>query len=140
MSQFFIYCDGGSLNNPGPSASSYLIYQDNKLLFSHSQSIGVATNNIAEYTAFVLALEKIRDHLGSPTNTKDVTITVFSDSRLLVNQVNGLFKVKNTALKEFILKIRILEQEIGVKIIYKNIPREKNSLADSLVKKILIRF
>ena len=60
-------------------------------------------------------------------------IVFHSDSTLLVNQVNGLYKVKNAKIREFIMQIRILEQEIRIPITYKYIPREKNFRADSLV-------
>jgi hypothetical protein len=60
-----------------------------------------------------------------------------SDSRLMVNQLKGLFKVKNAGIRDMILKIRVLEGEIGKEIIYQDIPREKNTMADSLVKKAL---
>ena len=68
--------------------------------------------------------------------TKVTKIELSSDSRLLVNQVNGLFKVKNGKIKEYILAIRGLELEIGLPISYINIPREENTAADDLVNNI----
>jgi ribonuclease HI len=131
-----IYTDGGSLNNPGPAASAYVIYQDNKILVKHGKKIGDNTNNFAEYTALILALEKVKELLK---NLKDIDkISVFSDSSLMVNQLNGFFKVKNGTIRELIMKVRILEREINIPIIYKHIPREENTLADSLVKKELL--
>jgi hypothetical protein len=55
----------------------------------------------------------------------------------MVNQLNGLFKVKNSDIRDFVFKTRCLEQEIKIPIVYKYIPREKNTLADSLVKSVL---
>ncbi len=131
-----IYTDGGSLNNPGQAAYAYVIYKDFVQTFSHSERIGVATNNIAEYIGLIKALEKAKklitkDHL-SVTNIK-----VFSDSSLMINQINGFFKVKNAKIRERVLKIRVLEREINLPIIYTHILREKNALADSFVKKVL---
>ena len=133
-----IFTDGGSLNNPGQAAYAFAIYQNNKLIYSEGKTIGVATNNAAEYTALICALEKIKT-LTTNSQSPIINITVFSDSQLMVNQVNGLFKVKNAAIREFILKIRVLEQEINQPVIYKHISREKNSFTDSLVKKALGR-
>lgn len=130
---FEIYTDGGAINNPGPAAIAFVVFSGKKLVFKFSQSIGSSTNNFAEYTALVNALEWVKNQAFG-IGTK---IFFFSDSRLMVNQVNGLFKVKNSDIRNFILKIRVLEQEIGAPIIYKNIPREENSLADSLVKRRL---
>jgi len=128
-----IYTDGGSINNPGPAAIAYLIYLNDKMLHSFSAKIGINTNNFAEYTALVRALEWIRQN-----NKESVSkITFFSDSNLMVNQLNGFYRVKNASIREFILKVRALEQEIKTAIVYKYIPREKNSAADLLVKKEL---
>jgi len=130
-----IYTDGGSLNNPGPAAIAYIIYYDDKIFHKHSETIGKATNNTAEYIALIRAMEKIKELLPKlPHTTK---ITVFSDSNLMVNQLNGLFRVKNAAIREYIMKVRILEQEINIPTVYQYVPREKNFLADSLVKEKL---
>ncbi len=133
-----IFTDGGSLNNPGQAAYAFAIYQNNKLIYSEGKTIGVATNNVAEYTALIKAFEKLKEIL-TPSPYPPTAITIFSDSQLMVNQVNGLFKVKNTTIRKFIFKIRVLEQEINQPIIYKHISRDKNSFADSLVKKALGR-
>lgn len=131
-----IYTDGGSLNNPGQAAYSYVIYKDFVKIFSHSERIGIATNNIAEYTALIKALEKVKDLINS--HKYQITkINVFSDSSLMVNQIKGLFKVKDAKIRECVFKIRFLEGEINLPIIYIHILREKNMLADSLVKKVL---
>ncbi|OGK59651.1 hypothetical protein A3H84_00155 [Candidatus Roizmanbacteria bacterium RIFCSPLOWO2_02_FULL_40_13] len=146
-----VFTDGGSKGNPGPAAIGYIGYVDGQVLFKGREDLGVATNNAAEYTAVVRALEKIREtlkrHSGKPEAhpesdsgqarmTKVTKIELSSDSRLLVNQVNGLFKVKNGKIKEYILAIRGLELEIGLPISYINIPREENTAADDLVNNI----
>lgn len=132
-----IFTDGGAIGNPGPAACAFLIYQGNKLLFSHHEFIGRATNNVAEYTALIKALEKLKK-LITDYRFLITSINVYSDSRLLVNQINGYFKVKSAVIREFIMKIRVLEGEIGFPIAYKNIPREKNVFADALVKRALM--
>lgn len=128
-----IYTDGGSINNPGPAAMAFVVYKAGKLVHKHSSSIGINTNNFAEYSALTKALEWVGEN-GQEEVSK---IVVFSDSNLMINQLNGLFKVKNATIREFVMKIRILEQDIKLPISYNYIPREKNRLADSLVKKEL---
>lgn len=58
-----IYTDGGSLNNPGQAAIGFLIYIDQKLHYTHSQAIGIASNNVAEYTALLTALEYVHTNI-----------------------------------------------------------------------------
>jgi ribonuclease HI len=125
-----VYTDGGSKGNPGPSSIGGIGYLNGEKIFEFKKSIGVATNNDAEYKALIEALEQIK-------NIKKINkINFYSDSRLMVNQVNGLFKVKNGKIKEYILKIRVLEQEINLPISYHYIPREQNAEADRLVNAI----
>lgn len=128
-----IFTDGGSINNPGPAAIAFVIYLDNKLFQRYSAKIGRNTNNFAEYSALLKSLEWVKE---KSVHNLD-KISVFSDSSLMVNQLNGLFKVKNAQIREFIIKIRVLELEINTPVVYNHIPREKNSLADSLVKREL---
>jgi len=129
-----VYTDGGSKGNPGPSSIGGVGYLENKRIFEFKKSIGVATNNDAEYRALIEALEKVRSYeLGVMRVTQ---IQFYSDSRLMVNQVKGLFKVKNGKIKEYILKIRGLEQEINLPITYHLIPREQNVEADRLVNAV----
>lgn len=135
-----IYTDGGALGNPGPAASAYIIYNGRKIVAQDSKFLGHGTNNQAEYTALILAYEKIKDLLKEGQLKGITIINVFSDSSLLVNQLNGLYKVKNGAIREFILKIRILENEIGIPTTYKHVYREENTEADALVKEALSNF
>ena len=125
-----IYTDGGSKGNPGPASIGMVFYLNGKRVFHHHESIGVATNNDAEYTALIRALERTRNF----RNVKQIQF--FSDSRLMVNQVNGIFKVKQGKIKEYILKIRGLEQEIGLPIVYHLVKREENREADRLVNQV----
>lgn len=129
-----IYTDGGSIGNPGPSASAYVIYEGSKIIAEEGRFIGHATNNQAEYQALVFALEKV---LGLKKTHTFEKIEVVADSELLVRQVNGLYKVKNAAIREYIMKIRVLEGELNVPISYTHTLREGNQVADSLVKKAL---
>lgn len=125
-----IFTDGGSKGNPGPASIGYVFYLNGQKVHTGRADIGIATNNDAEYQALVRALEDLRDKKDLPAFEQ---IVVSSDSRLLVNQVRGLFKIKNAKIREYILKIRTLEQEIQKPIVYKHIPREENTVADDLV-------
>jgi ribonuclease HI len=134
MSNLKVFTDGGSKGNPGPASIGGVFYIDNKKIFQFNQSIGIATNNDAEYQALIYALEEIKKQKEKLVNDFKVErMDFYSDSRLLVNQVKGFFKVKNGKIKEYILKIRSLEQEINFPISYHQIPREKNKEADRLV-------
>jgi ribonuclease HI len=134
-----VFTDGGSLNNPGQAAWAYVIYQGATVLEQHSEAMGIATNNDAEYTALVKALTRLKV-LKSEGKLADLTkIAVISDSQLMVNQVNGLWKIKHGPIRTYIFEIRALENELAVPISYTHTLREGNTLADSLVKKALGR-
>lgn len=129
-----VYTDGGALNNPGPAASAYLIYQGKRLLFKNAAPIGTASNNVAEYTALIMALKKIEEiKKESPVSS----ITCLADSKLLVMQMRGLYKIKHPDMKKLHTQAKIIEMGLGVVPIYQHIPREKNEEADALVKSIL---
>ena len=126
-----IYTDGGSRGNPGPAAIGIVFFCGEKQIKTYREDIGTATNNIAEYTAVIKALEMVKDIKRQMTSIENIKI--YSDSNLLTNQLMGKFKVKNAKIREFILKIRILEQENDLPVIYNYIPRERNTIADDLV-------
>lgn len=130
-----VYTDGGALNNPGPAASAYLIYQGKKLLFKDAKSIGDASNNVAEYTALIMAFKKIEDMKKTSSVS---SITCLADSKLLVMQMRGLYKIKHPDMKRLHAEAKILEMQLGVVPSYKHIPREKNEEADALVKSVLL--
>jgi len=131
-----IYTDGGSLNNPGQAAYGFLIYDGKKQVYTQNERIGIASNNVAEYTALIRALEFVRDTIQkSKVSAKGLLI--ISDSLLMVNQVNGLYKVKNVDIKPLHSKIKMLEMELGLPISYKHVLRDRNTEADALVKEAL---
>ena len=129
-----IFTDGGSLHNPGKAASSFLIYNGKKLLDRGAKHIGIASNNVAEYTALILALEKVKD-IQKKESIK--TITCYADSNLMVQQLRGVYKIKHPEMKKLNVRIKLLEMELGIVPSYHHIPREKNEEADFLVKEVL---
>lgn len=131
-----IYCDGGARGNPGPAAVAFVIWQDNKIIKRFSRKIGKTTNNVAEYQAVIAALTWLIDNPGI-INSQFSIINFYLDSQLIVNQLNGNFKIKNSNLKELIIQVKELEKKLGAKINYHHIIRSKNRIADALVNQAL---
>jgi ribonuclease HI len=127
-----LYTDGGSRGNPGPAASAFVLEADNgTVLDARGDTIGVATNNVAEYKALLAGLEAaVRAGVDE--------LEVVSDSELLVKQMRGEYKIKNAALRDLSLEAARLAREIG-SVRYRAVRREHNELADSLVNEALDR-
>jgi len=135
---YFIYCDGGARGNPGPAGVGFIITNlQGKVLIRAAKFIGKATNNVAEYQAVIEALKWL-DKKEIKTNVKGrPVIKFFLDSMLVVNQLNGFFKIKNSYLRDLVIEIRQLEISTKGQISYHYIPREKNQKADDLVNQII---
>ena len=118
--------DGGARGNPGPAAFGYVVKKDGQIIKSGNGYIGIATNNVAEYTAVIEALTWLE------SSYPKVNLTFYLDSELVVSQLSGIYKVKNSNIRNLIFKIRTLESNFG-QVNYKHIPREKNKQADRLV-------
>jgi len=131
LKELSVKTDGGSSNNPGPAGIGVVFYSEGKKIFSYKEYIGEATNNIAEYKAFLKALEIIEE------NYQVGKINFMLDSELVVKQINGEYKIKNQELAKFHQQIigkldKIKKYEI------KHIYREENQEADKLVKKAIV--
>ena len=130
-SDLTIFSDGGSRGNPGPAACAYAIFQDGKLIKQDAKYLGITTNNTAEYSAVILALEwVVKNSLGAG-------IIFNLDSELVVRQLTGVYKIKNKDIVEFVLKIKNLQRINNLEINWVHVPREKNKLADKLVNEKL---
>lgn len=127
-----VFTDGGAKGNPGPAAIGIVVYHNNEAVLKHREDIGEATNNVAEYTALVKAYELLKKDTSNFISHAS-KVEFFSDSQLMVNQLNGMYKVKNARIREFIVAIKIAEQEIGIPVSYTYVPREENTVADLLV-------
>lgn len=130
-----IYSDGGARGNPGPSACAFVVFDGGKIIETGSANLGVGTNNQAEYGGVILALEWAKKDLRF--NSKNLSVNFFVDSELIAKQINGLYKVKDLTLKSLCAKVKGLLDEIPAKIIFQNIPRSKNKMADFLVNETL---
>lgn len=128
--QVVIYSDGGSRGNPGPSAAGFVILNgDDEVISEGGAFLGITTNNVAEYQAVYLGLERAQE-LG----VKSVDFRM--DSQLVANQMNGLYKIKNADLIPINNRIRELAQQFD-KVTFSHVRREYNKLADGVVNKIL---
>ena len=122
--------DGGARGNPGPAAYAYVLEADDgTVLAAHGEAIGVATNNVAEYSALVAGLEKAVEVGVSE-------LEVISDSELMVKQMRGEYRVKNEALQDLSAQASRLAGKLG-SVSYKAVRREQNKLADQLVNEAL---
>jgi len=129
-----VFTDGGAKGNPGPAAVGFIIKDSSgQVLVEKGKSIGRATNNIAEYRAVIEALHWILANIKE----RSLTVNFYLDSILVVNQLNGLFKIKNKNLKNLVIEIKNLEKKTKGKIFYNYIPREKNKKADFLVSTVI---
>jgi ribonuclease HI len=125
-----LFTDGGARGNPGPAAFAYVLEaEDGTVLASHGETIGVATNNVAEYSGLVAGLRKAAE-LHVPE------LEIVSDSELLVKQMRGEYRVKNEALRSLSLEAARLARQIG-KVEYRHVKRAQNELADRLVNEAL---
>ena len=101
-----LWTDGGARGNPGPAAYAYVLENDDgEVLAAYGEAIGVATNNVAEYSALIAGLEKAVE-LGTGE------LEVVSDSELMVKQMRGEYKVKNEALRELWLRAKRLAGQL----------------------------
>jgi ribonuclease HI len=125
-----IHVDGGARGNPGPAAIGAVIAApDGSVLDEIAETIGVASNNVAEYRAVLLALEHAA-RLGARE------IEIVNDSELVARQLNGVYKVKHPAMRP------LYEQAIGAlggfdSWTVRNVPRARNARADALVNAAL---
>jgi len=125
-----LYTDGGARGNPGPAAFAYVLQsEDGTVLASRGEAIGVATNNVAEYSALVAGLRHAIE-------TGVSELEVRSDSELMVKQMRGEYRVKNKALQELFLDASRLARQLPA-VTYTHVRREHNQLADQLLNDVL---
>ena len=125
-----LYTDGGARGNPGPAAFAYVLQtEDGTVLASRGEAIGVATNNVAEYSALVAGLARAVE-----AGVRELEVR--SDSELMVKQMRGEYRVKNRDLQSLFLDASRAAREIG-QVTYVHVRREHNELADRLVNEAL---
>ncbi|MBN2058410.1 MAG: ribonuclease HI family protein [Candidatus Saganbacteria bacterium] len=122
-----IFTDGAARGNPGPAGIGVVIRNDAGILLEVADFIGKATNNVAEYMAFIRGLEEALD-MG------EKSIECFSDSELLVKQINGEYKVKNEGLTPLFHHAQSLIKKFKHCKVY-HTAREENKSADKLANR-----
>ncbi len=130
--KFTIHTDGGSRGNPGPAAIGCVVEQNGKVIQEISKTIGITTNNVAEYTAVLTALEWLALNFGVGS-----IVTFFCDSQLIVEQLSGRYKIKDEKMKNLFVKVKTLELKNRFLVTYVYVPRNQNSHADALVNRAL---
>jgi len=121
-----IFTDGGARGNPGPAAIGIVIKDENdKILKTHAETIGTATNNQAEYKALIKGLELVKEF-------KPNEVLCYLDSELLVKQMKQEYRVKDQNLQPLFVKVWNLAVNLG-KVKYHHIRREFNEEADELL-------
>lgn len=120
-----VHTDGAARGNPGPAGiGAAMTSADGDTIATVAEGIGIATNNQAEYLATLAGLRLAADHGAR-------RVTVRTDSRLLVEQMNGRFKVKNPTLQRLHQEVRELARGFD-RVEYEHVPREENAAADAL--------
>lgn len=126
------YVDGGARGNPGPAGYGVRIERpDGTLVDELHDSIGIATNNVAEYRGLLAALEWARAHACR-------SLHIRSDSLLLVQQMLGNYRVKHPGLQPLHARARALAREIG-RVAFEHVRRESNAHADRLANAAMDR-
>lgn len=126
-----VYSDGGSRGNPGPAALGCVIVDPSgNIIKNFKKYLGRATNNQAEYKGLIKAMQEAQEH--------DEHAEFYLDSQLVVNQLNGRYKVRNPKLKNLYRRVRELEKNYS-RVKYKHVPRTNEYIqeADSLVNLVL---
>lgn len=127
-----IYTDGGSRGNPGPAGAGAVLLHEGNAVLTISEPLGVTTNNVAEYTALLISLEK-----GLAMGYR--TVEVRTDSELVVRQMKGEYRVKNEGLKPLFEKARKLASQFAsFRIVH--VRREFNKEADRLANQAMDRI
>jgi probable phosphoglycerate mutase len=126
---FVITADGGSRGNPGPAAFGAVVYENDKIVKEVGAAIGVASNNVAEYQGLIAGLKAANEI--DPA----ATILVKMDSKLVVEQMSGRWKIKHPNMKE--LAKQAFASHDPKLVSYQWIPREENSHADSILNDVL---
>ncbi|HEX9122602.1 MAG TPA: ribonuclease HI family protein [Actinomycetota bacterium] len=123
--RLIVATDGAARGNPGPAGIGVVISTpDGEVLATIARGLGVATNNVAEYTAAVEGLRRAKDLGGT-----DVLLR--SDSHLLVEQLSGRYRVKNPRLQRLHAEAREIAKSFA-RVRYQHVPRERNKDADRL--------
>lgn len=129
---YTLYADGGARGNPGPAGAGAVVFDSiGKRVVEVSDYLGTATNNIAEYEAVLRGLQALVEEFDE-AHLKETTLLVRMDSKLVIEQLKGAYRVKHPNLVPRYLQVQnILSRHFG-KVVFEHVPREKNTDADEL--------
>ncbi len=125
-----IYTDGGSRGNPGPAAIGFVVGGR-----KYGEAIGHTTNNVAEYRAVISALKKAKQLLGKSV-AKKTALDIRMDSKLIVEQMNGRYKILEPDLQTLFLELWNMKQDFK-SAHFSHVPRAENKDADAMVNQAL---
>ena len=139
MSKIYINTDGGSRGNPGPAGIGIVFYDENgNEIHSCKEYIGDTTNNQAEYKAILKALQVlVKSKWYLANNNADSEVVCRLDSKLVVEQINGNYKVKNEGISVVLDLLNNIRKDIKLNIKFAHVRREENKRADQLVNEAL---
>ena len=127
LDKLILYTDGASLGNPGRAGVGVIVYNQNRdVIKKVTEFIGITTNNVAEYMALIYALQEA-------LYLKAKELSCFLDSELVVKQLEGSYKVKDSKLKLLYYQVKYLESFFE-KVNFNHIGRDGNKEADKLAK------
>lgn len=128
-----VYTDGASRGNPGPAAYGFIFVRNNAIIFEEARTIGTTTNNSAEYYAILSALKKAHEFATESVN-------VYSDSELVIKQINNQYRITKPHLAELRAELAI-EEKSFTEIHFRNVPRENRFIqrCDELCNQALDR-
>lgn len=134
MKNWVIFTDGGSRGNPGNAAAAFVVLTNEETVFQQGKFLGEHTNNVAEYQAFIASVIWVLQQQAIPH-----TISWFLDSKLVVEQISGHWKIKEPHLRVLQQQCLTLLAKLPKQTTYtiNHVPREKNRLADALVNQVL---
>lgn len=133
--KYTIHTDGGSRGNPGPAAVGVIIEGKDIGKREYGESIGIATNNVAEYQAVIFALKKLKQIISSE-KASEAQVVFYMDSELIMKQLNYEYKIKEETMQKLFLEVHNLRLDFG-KVEFKHVLRGKNEDADRMVNRAL---
>lgn len=131
MKKIIVYTDGGSRNNPGEAGIGVVAYENKEKLFELSEYLGTQTNNYAEYMGIIRALEELVQR-----QLVDAEVEVRMDSKLVVEQVQGNWKVKEPTLRPLVHRVHQLLEQFKA-VTFTHVFREQNKEADALANQAM---
>lgn len=126
MKMLTIFTDGASRGNPGQASCGFVIYENDKLLVEKGITLGIQTNNTAEYQGVIKALTWVLDNYGN-----SVPIQFKMDSLLVASQMSGKWKIKHENIRNLYFTAKNLEKEFP-SVTYQHVAREENTEADRM--------